>query len=607
MVSSRLVFFLLPLFILGACKEGATSQKPVAEPETPSSPKLIDEAGRQYLWEIEHRVNFLKKSGFSQMGSALSENDGASLRAIFPKGYRGQEFPKQKESLRYESDQFSVGLAKEDHKSPLAQAETPIADRLLALVSQLGEGERKTKVHIITLSPVSIDEQEGAWKGTGKLEVFCTGAQGALAELVVGFEFRVDDLREERLIEDGWLTDLKVTKILRGQSQKELMRDVTAEMGIPLDLLWDNWKVPREKRMANTGGVYLNDFNRDGLTDLFVTDVNASFFFVGRPGGGYLEISQALKINGNLGGGYAAFVDLDGDGWEDLIHGVAQHPDGLKVYQNVQGRFFDDVTQKSNLPEILLGLPLAKARALLKKKVLPKVKEKATGISIADYDLDGKVDLYVTRGAGASFKSGSWIDGKSGKVANNELLRNLGDWQFEDVTNGYPLDGGQRSTSNAVWIHADEDLYPDLYVIDEFGDGLFLSNQGDGTFKGALLNEGPTDFGSMGMTAGDINNDGYNDIYIAEMYSKAGQRVFGNIPPGTYDEVVMQKLKRMVNGSQLYLGGANRHFQATEDQLGANAVGWAWGAALADLNNDGWLDLFGTAGYISHDRSKPDG
>jgi len=144
-------------------------------------------------------------------------------------------------------------------------------------------------------------------------------------------------------------------------------------------------------------------------------------------------------------------------------------------------------------------------------------------------------------------------------------------------------------------------------VIDEFGDGLFLSNQGDGTFKGALLNEGPTDFGSMGMTAGDINNDGYNDIYIAEMYSKAGQRVFGNIPPGTYDEVVMQKLKRMVNGSQLYLGGENHHFQATEDQLGANAVGWAWGAALADLNNDGWLDLFGTAGYISHDRSKPDG
>jgi hypothetical protein len=38
-----------------------------------------------------------------------------------------------------------------------------------------------------------------------------------------------------------------------------------------------------------------------------------------------------------------------------------------------------------------------------------------------------------------------------------------------------------------------------------------------------------------------------------------------------------------------------------------NAVGWAYGPALADLDNDGWLDIFATAGQISQDRSKPDG
>lgn len=425
--------------------------------------------------------------------------------------------------------------------------------------------------------------------------------------MVIKFDFDIDVLSKERLQEDGWLTDMTVTKILLGKTASPLMRDVTAEMGIPVDMFWDNWKVPREKRVTKTGGIYLNDFNRDGLPDLFVTDVHASFMFMGRPNGVFKEVSDALNIAGNLGGGYASFVDLDGDHWEDLVHGIAQHPDGLRVYRNVEGRHFEDVSKKSNLPELLLGMPPEKAREFMRRKIIPKVKDKATGLSIADYDLDGKVDLYVTRGAGGSFKSGSWIDGKSGKSANNKLLRNLGNWQFEDVTKGFPLDGGERSTSNAVWVHADDDLYPDLYVIDEFGDGLFLANKGDGSFEGSLLNNGPTDFGSMGMTTGDINNDGFNDLYIAEMYSKAGQRVFGNIPAGTYDDVVMQKLHRLVNGSQLYLGGANRKFQATEDKLGANAVGWAWGASLADLNNDGWLDLYGTAGSISHERNKPDG
>ncbi len=357
------------------------------------------------------------------------------------------------------------------------------------------------------------------------------------------------------------------------------MRDVTAERGIPHDLLWDNWKVPRQQRLINTGGVYLNDFNQDGLHDLFVTDLRRSFFFIGEPAGRFRDATQELDIRGDLGGGFAAFVDIDGDGWEDLIHGVAQHPDGFRIYQNLQGQFFKDVTSLSNLPDFLLGMPIQEAREMMAKKEPAKVPQKPTGLSIADYDLDGMVDLYVTRGAGGSFKSGSWIDGKAGKIANNQLLRNLGGWQFEDVTSGAPLDGGQRSTSNAVWLHADDDLRPDLYVIDEFGDGILLANTADGTFEGIELNDRPTDFGSMGMTAGDVDNDGHTDLYVGEMYSKAGQRVMANIPPRTYDEEVTTKLERLVDGSQLYLGAGERRFHPAGITMGVNAVGWAWDRA----------------------------
>ncbi|MCX8240492.1 MAG: VCBS repeat-containing protein [Akkermansiaceae bacterium] len=595
-------FFLLTLAAVAICGCKESPQEITEE----QPPKLIDAAGREYLWNIEHQVNLLKETGFSALGRAISSRDREALKNLFPPDFIGAELPGTDTGFQFQTDTFSVRSHKSD-KINRHDNLPPLADRILEQVESLGGGKLKIRIHVITLSPLSRDSPEGQWQGTAKIEVACRADGGALSELVMEFNFMINEFNRERLDQSEWLTDMRITKVLIGKTKQALMRDATAERGIPIDMFWDNWKVPRQKRMTNTGGVYLTDFNNDGLHDMFVTDLKASFMFIGEIGGTFRDATRDLRIRGDLGGGYAAFVDLDGDGWEDLVHGIAQHPDGLRVYQNKEGRFFEDVTTRSNLPDFLLGMPLKEAREKMRKKEPARVKQKATGISIADYDLDGKVDLYVTRGAGGSFKSGSWIDGKSGKTANNQLLRNLGNWQFEDVTGGSPLDGGQRSTSNAVWIHADKDMRPDLYVIDEFGDGILLANKADGTFKGIALNKQPTDFGSMGMTAGDINNDGHTDIYIAEMYSKAGKRVIGNIPPDTYNKEVTQKLKRLVDGSQLYLGKGGRTFQPAGIQLGVHAVGWAWGASLADLNNDGWLDLYATAGFISHERGKPDG
>jgi hypothetical protein len=156
-------------------------------------------------------------------------------------------------------------------------------------------------------------------------------------------------------------------------------------------------------------------------------------------------------------------------------------------------------------------------------------------------------------------------------------------------------------------LDADNDGWPDLYVINEFGNGVLLLNQHDGTFRERALASGPGDFGSMGVTCGDINNDGNIDLYVANMYSKAGNRVIGNLRPGTYDQATLATMRQFVAGSQLYLNRGNLQFEGVGQQCQVAGVGWAYGAALADLDNDGWLDLYATAGFISRSRTDPDG
>src|SRR5205823_3906499 len=149
--------------------------------------------------------------------------------------------------------------------------------------------------------------------------------------------------------------------------------------------------------------------------------------------------------------------------------------------------------------------------------------------------------------------------------------------------------------------------WPDIYVINEFGSGVLLVNNGDGTFREHFLAEGPSDFGSMGITCGSVENDGNIDIYCANMYSKAGSRVIGNVLPGTYDEAIMERMRHFVQGSQLWKNRGDLKFEPVGQKRQISAVGWAYGPALVDLDNDGFLDLYATAGFVSQSRTEPDG
>jgi hypothetical protein len=111
----------------------------------------------------------------------------------------------------------------------------------------------------------------------------------------------------------------------------------------------------------------------------------------------------------------------------------------------------------------------------------------------------------------------------------------------------------------------------------------------------------------MGVTCGDIDNDGNIDIYVANMYSKAGNRILGNLRPGLYSKKTLAKFRNYVAGSQLYRNRGGLRFKKLGKEYQVSGIGWAYGAALVDLDNDGWLDLYATCGFISKSRDQLDG
>jgi hypothetical protein len=265
------------------------------------------------------------------------------------------------------------------------------------------------------------------------------------------------------------------------------------------------------------------------------------------------------------------------------------------VLRNKQGQGFVEVTDQSNL------------NWLLRSRSTDLALGGVSGVSVADYDGDGLVDLYVTRADVSNFNVGTWVDGRGGDIWGNQLLRNCGDWRFEDVTRSSGTRGGNRSVFSSVWLDADNDGRSDLYLIHEFGHGLLLLNSGDGTFQEMEFAAQAQDYGSMGLACGDVNNDGWIDVYVASMYSKAGKRIIDNVPDGAYDQETMAKFRRMVTGSQLHLNRGRLNFDPVGGAMHVASVGWAWAPTLVDLNNDGWLDIHATCGFMSRSRHKPDG
>jgi len=563
----------------GTVSPGRKTPTPSEEPQVPGEgePKdvmqdlTLSKDQREYLWQVEHHGLILTRLGFARIAAALKNNDAHALLALFAERFEG-EVPGRPREVSFDHDSTRVLRQQDSGQPPVRLDREGLAKHLLDDRRRFTKPPT-VKLALMGLAPLDYKNLDGAWQGTCQLRLSGEMGAGRPGEVVLYLRYRLPRPTEEILRSDGWLQSCAITQRQIGEAPKFLMREVAAERGISVKRFHDNWNDPENTEIV-TGGVSLCDFNRDGCLDLLITDLDGNVLYQGRPDGKFTDVTAQVRLPRTPLMVNATFADLDGDGWEDLLYGSL-------LLRNNEGRYFSPVTATT-------------------LKVRPQ-----SNVIVADYDRDGKVDLYVTALGGS--KTATWIKGEGGGQVGNRLWRNLGNWEFKDVTGPSGASGGNRSTFSAVWLDADEDGWPDLYVINEFGNGVLLINRRDGTFRGRSIAEEPGDFGSMGVTAGDIDNDGHIDLYVGNMYSKAGNRIMANVWPGSYPEPMLAKLRSFTTGSQLHhnLGGVK--FERIGRELQVADVGWSYGPAMADLNNDGWLDIYATCGFISRSRVDPDG
>jgi len=324
------------------------------------------------------------------------------------------------------------------------------------------------------------------------------------------------------------------------------------------------------------------DVNGDGLWDVFHPSDGRNFLYIATPEGTFKEEAEARGVlQPDMGTG-AVFFDFDNDGDQDLFVAhegwvsKAGETKGQtsKLYLNDGEGVFELVTDDIGLDVLLVGYS-------------------ATAF---DYDMDGWLDIFVCGyGRVEDEHNNSWIDATNGKP--NGLFRNINGERFEEVAAQAGVQAGYWSYASAV---ADYDLDGDLdlYVANDYGLNRFYRNEGDGTFAEVAEELGLLDRGNgMGVSFGDLNNDGTLDVYVANMSSTAGNRILDRLKDEV-DAEAFEMLKKTAAGNTIFLR-AGDGFEAVPLEAGGVNASWAWAPILCDFDLDGRTDIFVTNGFVT--------
>ena len=352
------------------------------------------------------------------------------------------------------------------------------------------------------------------------------------------------------------------------------------------------------------GGISAVDVDNDGFYDLFIPDGVESRLFRNRRDGTFEDITAASGLSGLDGVSVGVFADYDNDGWKDLFVSRTFEPNQLFHNEGPgSGEIptFRDVTADSGI-----GADCC-----------------TTVASWGDYDNDGDLDLYVGRYLDPRKDIPTTFYARNGEP--NQLYRNEGNGRFTNVTEEAGV-GDPGLCLGTVFGDYDDDGDADLYIANDFGRKTLYRNKGDGTFEDVTVDTGTLAYGAgMSASFGDYDNDGRLDIYVANIRSEHGwfaeaptvwrymanswrQGVWSSDMP-LYFEIFRQSgfefvsvFQQMAAGNNLLRNRGDGSFEDVTWETHTNPIGWFWGSAFADFDNDGWQDIYSANGWVYGDR-----
>ena len=338
----------------------------------------------------------------------------------------------------------------------------------------------------------------------------------------------------------------------------------------------------------------------------------------------HLDAATGIDVHGHNG---IAVGDIDGSGFDALY--ICQ-PGGLpnRLYRNRGDGMFEDITEQSSTgildntssalfadfrnvgrQDLVVLRPDGPLYFLNNGELTFTLKPGAfrfrtvpqgsfTSMAAADYDRDGKLDLYLC--SYTFFRDGSqyrypspYEDARNGPP--NFLFRNEmqpdGSGSFIDATAVAGLnENNDRFSLACAWCEGN------LYVANDFGRNNFYLYE-NGRFRDVAAEAGVEDVGA-GMAASwfDYDGDGQPDLYVSNMWSDAGQRVIEAAKLEPRD-----LWRRHAKGNSLYRNLGNGKFEETGVREGVEMGRWAWSSAGIDFDNDGTPEIFVTCGMLTND------
>jgi hypothetical protein len=336
------------------------------------------------------------------------------------------------------------------------------------------------------------------------------------------------------------------------------------------------------------GGVAAGDVNGDGLPDLYFTsNAGKNRLYLNRGNYRFEDVTDRAGVAGV--GGWATGVtmaDVNGDGRLDIyVSGVSyltKHGRNVLYINNGDGTFTDRTKE--------FGLDFSGY---------------STQAVFFDYDGDGDLDMYLlNHSTHGELTAGEQPDRRVRHPRAGDRLYRNDNGHFTDVSEAAGIYGGVEGFGLGVVVSdVNGDGCPDIYVANDFQENDFLYiNNCNGTFtESSERLTGHTSRFSMGVDAADFNNDLRPDLMSLDMLPDREDILTSSASSESFN-LSMMRMKAgyhpqfVHNALQLNRGGGV--FSEIAFFSGVAATDWSWSPLFADLDNDGWKDLFITNGVF---------